>query len=181
MNARTIALIVLVFATVGLLTPKGRLLVMSYYEKIRSLITGEEGLQLEAYKDVVGKWTIGYGHLIKPGEIYFPYGSVKLISKEEADALLAADTLQSENCVDMHVAAKLTENQRAALISLIFNIGCGAFRNSTLLKKINSLAPVTESADEFDKWVMATQPDGKKVIVAGLVNRRAREKEIYLA
>jgi len=154
---------------------------MSYYEKLRALISGEEGLRLEAYQDAVGKWTIGYGHLIKPGEPYFPYGQVKLITLEEADALLSLDTQQAENCVSQYVTAPLTENQRAALISLIFNIGCGAFRASTLLKKINALTPITESADEFDKWVMATQPNGEKIVLAGLINRRAREKAVYLA
>lgn len=181
MRLKTVAIIVLIAATAGLLTPRGRLLVMSYYEKVKSLLSGEEGLRLEAYQDAVGKWTIGYGHLIKPGEVYYPYGQISLITVEEADALLALDTAQAENCINRNVTAPLTDNQRAALVSLIYNIGCGSFTSSTLLKKINALAPLPEMAVEFDKWVMATQPDGTKIILAGLVARRAREKEVFLA
>lgn len=181
MKLKTVSFVVLIMATVGLLTPKGRLLVMSYYEKLRNLISGEEGLSLEAYQDAVGKWTIGYGHLIKPGEPYYPYGQVQLITLEEADALLSLDTQTAENCINSTVTAPLTENQRAALVSLIYNIGCAAFTSSTLLKKINALTPLPEAADEFDKWVMATQPDGSKIVLAGLVARRAREKQVFLA
>lgn len=154
---------------------------MSYYEKLKSLITQEEGLRLDAYQDPVGKWTIGYGHLIKPGEPYYPYGQITLITLEEADALLSLDTQAAENCINRMVTAPLTENQRVALVSLIFNIGCGAFTSSTLLKKINALTPLPETADEFDKWVMGTQPDGNKIILAGLITRRAREKQVFLA
>nr|WP_242389724.1 lysozyme [Kosakonia cowanii] len=48
-----------------------------------ALIKSFEGLRLEKYRDAVGKWTIGYGHLILPNE-NFP----RPITEAEADALL---------------------------------------------------------------------------------------------
>ncbi|WP_143338873.1 glycoside hydrolase family protein, partial [Cronobacter sakazakii] len=32
------------------------------------LIKSFEGLRLDKYQDAIGKWTIGYGHLILPNE-----------------------------------------------------------------------------------------------------------------
>lgn len=179
MKLRTIALAVLIMAVVGLMTPQGRLLVMSYYEKLKSLIAGSEGLSLEAYQDTGGKWTIGYGHLINPGEIYYPYGSVRLITLEEADALFAADTSIAQNCVDQNVTVPLTDNQRAALVSFVFNVGCYAFTASTMLVKLNN-GDFPSAADEFDKWINVTV-NGIKIVDNGLINRRAKEKQVFLA
>lgn len=144
-------------------------------DKIKTLIAGEEGLRLEAYQDVAGKWTIGYGHLIQPGEQYHPYGPVREISQEEADALFAADTATARACVESAVQVPLTDNQVAALTSFVFNVGCGAFRSSTLLRRLNE-HDYTAAAEQLDRWVNAGG-----VRVAGLVNRRQLEKEIFLA
>lgn len=179
MNKTTIALIALLLFAVALTTPQGKLIIMSYYEKIKSLIAGEEGLSLEVYQDSAGKWTIGYGHLIQPGEIYYPSGDIKLITLEEADALFATDTAIAENCVSQHVFVNLTDNQRAAIVSLVYNIGCGNFSTSTLLKKLNA-GDFPTAADEFDKWIHTTV-NGVLMVDNGLVNRRAREKAIFLA
>lgn len=37
-----------------------------------ALIKSFEGLRLEKYRDAVGKWTIGYGHLIAERELSAP-------------------------------------------------------------------------------------------------------------
>ena len=180
MNWRNITLVGLLFLVVGLLTPKGQLLVMGYYDKLKSLITGLEGLRLEAYQDITGHWTIGYGHLIKPGEVYYPYGATRLITSEEAELIFQADTANAERCIDRFVVVPLTENQRAALVSFIFNTGCGAFQSSHLLQYVNA-GDFVRAAEEFGKWVLSTQPDGSKITLAALVDRRAQEKQVFLA
>lgn len=149
--------------------------VSSLTDKIKDLIAGEEGLRLEAYQDVAGKWTIGYGHLVQPGEQYHPYGPVREISQEEADSLFEVDTAQARACVEREVRVPLTDNQLAALTSFVFNVGCGAFRESTLLRLLNE-HDYEGAAAQLDRWVNAGG-----VRVAGLVNRRNLEKEIFLA
>jgi len=144
-------------------------------DKIKNLIAGEEGLRLEAYQDIAGNWTIGYGHLIQPGEQYHPYGPVRAISKAEADALFEADTAHARACVEDAVQVPLTDNQLAALTSFVFNVGCAAFRSSTLLRLLNE-HDYAGAAAQLDRWVNAGG-----VRVAGLVNRRALEKEVFLA
>lgn len=147
-------------------------------DKARQLIAGEEGLRLEAYPDDSGKWTIGWGHLIKPGEKYFPFGPVKVITREQADALFASDKLQAAHAVANNVHVPITDNQRAALESLAFNIGTGNFASSTLVRKLNA-GDVQGAWTEFPKW-NKIEKNGTLVVDDILVARRAREAEIFL-
>ncbi len=158
--------------------PKTRGYIVEAYEKLKSLIAGEEGLSLKAYKDQVGKWTIGYGHLIRPGEPYHPYGPIKEITQDQAEKLFMQDIASAERCVKNNVKRSLTNSQYAALVSFVFNVGCTAFTNSTLLKKLNANDP--SAAQEFDKWVYGTNPNGEKIKLAVLVNRRLRERDLFM-
>lgn len=131
-------------------------------------IKGFEGLSLKPYLDAAGKPTIGYGHLIKSHEHFDDP-----ISLYRAEKLLIEDIKVAEKCIDLHVKVKLTQNQRDALVSFIYNIGCGAFSHSTLLKKLNA-GNYWEASEEFSKW---TRAGGR--ILAGLVTRRAKEATIF--
>lgn len=133
-----------------------------------ALIKEFEGLELKAYQDIVGVWTIGYGHtggMAKKGMI---------ISEETAENLLKADLKRFEAGVDSLVKIPLTGNQFAALVSLAFNVGLGAFRNSTLLKCLNKVE-LDKAADEFLRWNKA---GGKTV--PGLTRRREAERKLFL-
>lgn len=72
----------------------------------------------------------------------------------------------------------LTAQQLAALMSLVYNIGLGAFENSTLLKLLRQ-SDYHGAADQFLRWNKATV-NGQKVVVAGLVSRRERERAVFL-
>lgn len=144
-------------------------------DKGKALIAGEEGLRLTVYKDSGGAWTIGWGHLIKPGEPYHPYGPIKTITRAEADRIYDADLREARVAVATYVKVPLTVNQRAALESFTFNVGAGALKSSTLLRKLNA-GDYTGAANELDRWV-----NDNGVRVAGLVNRRAREKAVFNA
>jgi len=73
----------------------------------------------------------------------------------------------------------LTINQIIALLSSMFNIGRGAFQNSTLLNKINQNASKGEIEAEFFKWKFITK-NGKKEELKGLLKRRKSEWEMFL-
>lgn len=147
------------------------------HPKTKELIAGEEGLRLEVYQDPgAGKaWTIGYGHKVQPGEKFHPYGTVKKITQAEADALFEADTHIATSAVEKYVRVPLTANQQAALISFVFNVGTAAFAGSTLLKLLNA-GKYAEAAAELPRW---NKDNG--VVLQILVNRRAREKDLFLA
>ncbi|MNT87817.1 Lysozyme RrrD [compost metagenome] len=84
------------------------------------------------------------------------------------------DLKKFEYAVNSAVNIPLNQNQYDALVSLTYNIGAAAFSKSTLVKKLNT-GDILGAADQFDVWVNA---GGKRM--QGLVNRRAKEKLLFL-
>lgn len=136
-------------------------------------IKRHEALRLVPYKDEAGKWTIGYGHLLKPGEWW------DRITEAQAEDLLRQDLAEAEAAVNQAVKVPINSNQYDALVSFVFNVGVTAFRNSTLLKRLNDSDYVAAAA-EMLRWNKITV-DGRKVVSAGLSMRRSRERELFLA
>lgn len=135
------------------------------------LICSFEGLRLNAYDDGVGVWTIGYGTTIING-VKVKKGDT--CTEAQAKQYMASDLKKFEAAVNK-VQVPLNQNQFDALVSLAYNIGTSAFASSTLLKKLNS-GDYKGAAAQFDVWNKA----GGKVM-KGLVNRRAKEKALFLA
>lgn len=131
------------------------------------LIKRFEGVELEPYADAGGKLTIGYGHLIKPGEFFTN------ISEARAHDLLREDVRVAEAYVKRYVKVSLNENQFAALVSLVYNIGPGNFRQSTLLSLLNE-GKGDKAAAEFKRW---NKVGNRKL--RGLVERREAEKNLF--
>lgn len=131
-----------------------------------------EGLKTDAYQDIAGVWTIGYGHTAAAGEPVPVEGMS--ITIEEAEALLRHDLTQYEQAVQQNVKVPLNDNQFAALVSFTYNVGISAFKSSTLLRKLNQGNYEAVPA-ELMKWVYS---NGRKV--QGLVNRRAAEAGLWV-
>lgn len=132
------------------------------------LISNFEGLKLEAYYDSAGVCTIGYGTTIYPNRN--PVQTNDRCTIEQAKAFMHHDLARFEKAVSSSVKVALTQNQFDALVSLTYNIGIGAFKNSTLLKLLNQ-GNYMGASQQFDVWIKA----GGQTI-QGLVNRRAVEK-----
>ena len=124
-----------------------------------------EGRSLVAYLDPVGIPTICDG--ITAG---VRLGQTKTAA--ECDALLAAELGKACAVVDRAVRVPLTPARRAALCSFVYNAGGTAFTGSTLLRKLNA-GDTRGACAELSRWVYAK---GQKL--AGLVNRRAAEREL---
>lgn len=148
------------------------------------LVATFEGYKDEPYQDEAGIWTIGYGHVIRAGEIYWhpdynPEGLRKITQEQAADQL-AADMFDAETSVNNRVTVPLTEPQHAALVSLVFNIGDGNFSSSTLLARLNS-GDYQGAADQFPVWNKVRNPATNQLVVSnGLSNRRAQEQQVFL-
>lgn len=69
----------------------------------------------------------------------------------------------------------LTEGENAAYLSFIYNVGAEAFRTSTLRKKLFAGDHIG-ACNELTRWVYSK---GRKL--NGLVNRRAKERELCLS
>lgn len=134
------------------------------------LIKEFEGCKLAVYKDAIGLPTVGTGHLIKPGDGLELGDS---ITEEFADELLRKDLSDACRSVEQLVRVEITDNQFAALVSLVFNIGKGNFRSSTLLRLVNE-GDLDGAAGQFERWNRA----GGKVL-AGLTRRRTAEQALF--
>lgn len=135
------------------------------------LICHFEGLKLERYRDAVGLWTIGYGHLILKTEME----KLIKITTGEAKTLLRKDLRRTEQGVQKLVSASVTQNQFDALVSFAFNLGVGSLKKSTLLRKLNA-GDVQGAALQFKSWNKA----GGKVLT-GLTRRREAEMKLFLS
>lgn len=113
-------------------------------------------------------WTIGVGHTgFVDGK---KVAKGMKITKEKSKELLLEDVAKAAAAVDRLVKVPLNAHQKAALVSFVFNIGEGAFAQSTMLRLLNQKM-YREAADQFPRWNMA---NGK--VLRGLTNRRMYEK-----
>lgn len=125
-----------------------------------------EALRLTAYQDSKGVWTIGWGHTggVKAGDT---------CTREQADKWLKQDVATAENAVNSQ-DLKINQNQFDALVCFTYNVGVGAFKSSTLLKKIKANPDDPTIAAEFKRWKFCGG-----VALDGLANRRAVEANLY--
>lgn len=141
-------------------------------EKGYAIIREFEGFKAEAYLDTGGVWTIGFGTIKYPNGQRVKKGDT--CTREQADQWLKNDCKWVDACLDKNVKVNLNQNQFDALASFVYNIGETAFVKSTMLTLINQNS-LTSAASQFDRWVF---DNGKRI--QGLVNRRAREKSLFL-
>ena len=153
-------------------------LVAGFQQKVKTvstaginLICSFEGLRLNAYDDGVGVWTIGFGTTIYPNGIKVKRGDT--CTEAQAKAYMAHDLKKFESAVNSAVTLPINQNQFDALVSLAYNIGTNAFKNSTLVKKLNT-GDIRGAAAQFDVW---NKGGGK--VMQGLVNRRAVERKLF--
>ena len=139
------------------------------------LIKKYEGFRSKPYLCPAKVATIGYG------ATYYPNGvKVKLsdpaIDEKHASLLLEAMLVPYEKAVDSFCRDDINQNQFDALVSFAYNLGNGALKGSTLLKKVNANPNDIAIKKEFLKWVNA---GGKRL--QGLVNRRTEEANLYFS
>jgi len=142
------------------------------------LIKKHEGFEAQSYLDPAGLPTIGYGIYLNTPELLEQY-SGKTITEQEATAMLLDHVRNTiDPVIRDAVKVDINQNQFNALASFIYNIGSGAFRNSTLLSKINSGASESEIRYQFSRWNKATV-DGQLTELDGLTKRRKDEANLY--
>ncbi|HEV8286018.1 MAG TPA: lysozyme [Chitinophagaceae bacterium] len=142
-------------------------------------IKSKEGLELKAYQDSAGIWTIGYGTIIYEDQTPVKKGDV--ITQERADELIEREISSKSAKVNAAVAnVPVNQNQFNALVSFAYNVGTGALLSSTLLKRVKADPSDPNIRDAFMMWNKA-HVNGKLVAVKGLTNRRAAEANLYFS
>lgn len=134
-----------------------------------SLLNEFESCRLVAYLDDNFVPTLGWGTTgphVHEGDT---------CTQMQADNWRDDDIAEIEKDLAAMLTAPVTENQRAALVCLAYNIGAGALHRSTLLKYVNA-GDVAAAADEFPKWC---HDAGREI--PGLKRRREAERDLFLA
>lgn len=140
----------------------------------KRIVCSFEGCSLNAYPDpgTGGEpWTIGWGRTGPAVQ------KNSRISQAMADGYLIIDLKKAASSLFrlLPAAADYTPQQQAALVSFIYNVGPGAFADSTLLRRLlegdESLTVVSE---ELPRWNR-----GGAKILPGLTRRRKAEVELF--
>ena len=85
-----------------------------------ALIEREEGCVLQAYKDSLGLWTIGYGHLLPEVQEWAGYS----ITQEKAEEWLQTDMEHARSlATGFPHYADCNEVRQAVLVSMCYQLG----------------------------------------------------------
>ncbi|CAB4136292.1 COG3772 Phage-related lysozyme (muraminidase) [uncultured Caudovirales phage] len=148
---------------------------MTFSNKGLAFLKKAEHCVLTAYKDPLSKTglpiTIGYGSTMNTNGTRIKLGD--RITQAQAEELLAWEVSKKSMILNF-CELKVTQAQFDAIVLLTYNIGVGAFKDSTLRKMIkkNPEDPAIEA--EWLKWHFAGGIPSR-----GLMNRRKGEYKIY--
>lgn len=168
--------------TVPVVRPNGGLLRRPGVDGVRTTtdatfdrLVAFEGFSPTWYRNgEADRWTIGYGTT---------EGVVAGLTREavpgpitEAEARGWMERVLAEvvePAVERAVTVEVAPWQFDALVLFTYNVGGGALRRSTLLRKLNA-GDVDGAAAEFDRWVHSGTTR-----LAGLARRRAFERRLF--
>ena len=129
-------------------------------------------------------WTEGYGRAMKFKDGSFMRESnttyEQALSRQtiktvkEAEIALLEDTKEFSEKIKPFIKVKINDDMFSSFVSLAYNIGYNAFKNSTLLRKVNAKDFIGAS-NQFKAW---NKSSGK--IMSGLIRRRESEKNLFL-
>lgn len=153
---------------------------MKISENGLKLIQEFESFEANPYLDSARVWTIGYG------STYYPNGKKvtgkdKPITKEYAEIIqrhvIATDFEPIVNdLLEQEITSGfITQNMYDAILSLTYNIGVNGFKKSSVLRHLKN-GDKLSAGNAFLLWNKA----GGKVL-KGLVNRRKKERELFLS
>lgn len=109
-------------------------------QKLKQELKADEGVRHTIYKDSLGNWTIGVGHLVLPSELSEYKG--RYVEDKEIDALLESDIHKAFTSISSWPVYKAmdTDARQRALINMSFQLGTkdlAGFKNS--LRELENL------------------------------------------
>jgi GH24 family phage-related lysozyme (muramidase) len=121
------------------------------------------------YRDMVGVWTIGYGHTKGVGP------NTKPITIQQASDMLRKEVDASYAPTVAGLGVGLQQNQFDAIVSFVYNCGTGAISTKTGVGRALRAKQWNTAADCLLQWNKA---GGKPV--PGLTRRRNAERALFL-
>lgn len=136
------------------------------------VIGNVEGCRRDPYKCPSDVLTVGIGSTEYNGEKINPrhrYTDLEIAERWKNDIKTA------ERCVMKYANGQaLPQSVFDSVVSITFNVGCGALSQSTLFKHLRA-GRYIQACNEYPRWVYA---GGRKL--PGLVSRREKEKALCL-
>jgi lysozyme len=132
-----------------------------------------EGESNVAYLDTIASpdvWTVCYGET----DPKYAFPGAKYTDQQCLDMLRTRVAGFYDRMAKVAKVEEIPISVQAAMLELLYNIGDGQFRSSTILRRANA-GDYRGACAELDKWVKA---GGKKI--KGLVNRRNASEAMCL-
>jgi lysozyme len=153
-------------------------------KRFEGLMDGDPStVNLDPYLCPADVWTIGWGHALVDARGHLLTGESNRelaksmypngITRKEAEDMLRIDLPPRARALDALTPIRLTNNERCALISFIFNVGATAYKNSTLRRRLIA-GDRAAVPGELAKWIRA---NGR--VLNGLVTRREAEAALF--
>ena len=140
-------------------------------------IKKKEAFRANPYYDSVGVATIGYGATKYPDGVKVRITDPAISEAYASEMLLDMIEQEYQKPVQKLVTSSINQNQFDALVSFTYNVGVGAFSQSTLLKKVNENPNDYEAIKyQFSRW-----NKGGGNVLQGLINRRNDEITLYFS
>lgn len=134
-----------------------------------------ECLTLKPYLDSGGVKTVGIGSTSSDIKDLAKWDWDKELTIQEAIDLYVKGLQKYDKAVSDTLKVPVTQNEYDALVSITYNIGIGGMQKSTFMKLVNARANKHDIVNAMARW---NKDNGK--VVKGLVNRRAKEADLFL-
>jgi len=148
-------------------------------ELLKKELRDDEGERLIAYKDHLGYWTIGVGHLIDPmrGANPSPFG-IDLrhgtpITRSQSSQLLDQDIKAKAAGLDAVAPwwRRLSENRQRVLMNMAFQLGVAGVMNFKKAIAAMQVGDYEKAAREMgdSKWAKVDTPNRAKRLIARMI------------
>ena len=133
-------------------------------------LMNNEGVVLKPYLDTKGIPTIGVGNTYYEDSTKVTMNDPP-ITQKRAMELFRWVLKHYELAVYSNTRDDITQNQFDSLVSFTYNVGVSAFKNSTLLKRINARSSDQSIKNAFMMWNKPKE----------IIGRRKREVDLYFS
>jgi lysozyme len=135
-------------------------------EDVKKMIREHEGTRFKPYKDLLGLWTVGVGHLIGDGKT-LPSEMNRTFSEAEVQQMFDKDFNESAaEASKIPGYGKMNETGKAALIDLTFNMGKSWYKDWPKLMTSFENKDYNKAADNLEgsKWYKQVKGRGKTIV-----------------
>lgn len=148
---------------------------------IMDMIKKHEGVRTRPYKDSLGLWTVGVGHLIGNGKSLPPEMN-REFSMAEVDAMFAKDYQEHKEAAQKIPGyEKLNDSGKAALIDLTFNMGPAWYKRWPNFSKALASGDTESAAKSLEDSKWYTQVGNRARTIVSLIRGGGSQSGSVLA